>query len=135
MDCFDIPVKTCQNILWFCKHGQKGRNRTVKILFFSLNYKSFPIQSGFEQLYSSIRWRVMAIWKRGVFHPRLGLWVQKFLQIFVFFVHYFGHRYARKSFKGSKDVDFGLVSKIILNQNNGSMGWSPGPSKGGQKKQ
>ena len=82
---------------------------------------------------SSIRWRVMAIWKRGVFHPRLGLWVQKFLQIFVFFVHNFGYRYARKSFKGSEDVDFGVVSKQILSQNNGSMGWSPGPSKGGKK--
>jgi len=21
--------QTCQNILWFCKHGQKGRNLTV----------------------------------------------------------------------------------------------------------
>jgi len=21
MDCFDRPVKTWQNILWFCKHG------------------------------------------------------------------------------------------------------------------
>jgi len=25
--------QTCQNILWFCKHGQKGRNRTAKSLF------------------------------------------------------------------------------------------------------
>jgi len=33
----------------------------VEIVFFSLNYKSFPIQSGFEQLFSSIRWRVLAI--------------------------------------------------------------------------
>jgi len=32
-----------------------------KDFFFSLNYKSFPIQTGFEQLSSSIRWRVMAI--------------------------------------------------------------------------
>jgi len=54
-------MKTCQNILWFCKHGQKGRNRTMKIVFFSLNCKSFPIQSGFEQLSSSIRWRLLAI--------------------------------------------------------------------------
>jgi len=50
--------QTCQNILWFCKHGQKGRNRTLKIVFFSLNYKSFLIQSGFEQLCSSIRGRL-----------------------------------------------------------------------------
>jgi len=61
MDCFDRPVETCQNILWFCKHGQKGRNRRVKIVFFSPNYKSFPIQSGFEQLSSSIRWLLLAI--------------------------------------------------------------------------
>jgi len=33
----------------------------AKSFFFSLNYKSFPIQSGFEQFPSSIRWRVMAI--------------------------------------------------------------------------
>jgi len=61
MERFEKPVKTCQNNLWFCKHSQKGRNRTVKSLFFSLNYKSFPIQSGFEQLSASIRWRVIAI--------------------------------------------------------------------------
>jgi len=30
------------------------------------------------------------------------------------FVHNFGYRYARKSFKGSKDGDFGLVSEKIL---------------------
>jgi len=52
MDCFDRPVKTSCG---FVKNGQKGGNRTVKIVFFSLNYKSFPIQSGFEQLSSSIR--------------------------------------------------------------------------------
>jgi len=36
------------------------------------------------------------------------------------FVHNFGYRYARKSFKGSKDADFGLVSEKILSHNNGS---------------
>jgi len=45
--------------------------------------------------------------------------------------HNFRSRYARKSFKGSKDADFGLVSKKILSQNNGPMDWGPG--KGGQK--
>jgi len=60
-DCLEKPVKTCQNNLWFCKPSQKGRNSTSKSFFFSLNYKSFPIQSGFEQLSSSIPWRVMAI--------------------------------------------------------------------------
>jgi len=53
----------------------------------------------------------------------------------LFFAHNFGYRYARKRFKGSKDANFGLVSRKILNQNNGPMGWGPGPGKGGQKKQ
>jgi len=125
----------CQNILWFCKHGQKGRNRKAKSPVFSLNYKSFHIQSGFEQLSSSICWRVMATWKSGVFHPRLGFVGAEIFTKFSFFVHNFGYRYARKSFKGSKDADFGLVSKTILSQNNGSMGWGPEPGKNGQKSQ
>jgi len=49
------------------------------------------------------------------------------------FVHNFGYRYARKSFKGSKDADFGLVSKKILSHNNGPIGWSPGPGKYSKK--
>ena len=53
---------------------------------------------------------------------------------FWFFIHNFGYRYARKSFKASKDADFGLVSEKILIQNNGSMGWGPWPGKGGQKR-
>ena len=53
-------IETCQNNLWFCKHSQKSRNRTAKF-FFQPNYKSFPIQNGFEQLSNSIRWRVMSI--------------------------------------------------------------------------
>jgi len=48
--------------------------------------------------------------------------------------HNFRSRYASKSFKGSKDADFGLVSKNILSQNNGPIGCGPGPGKGGQKK-
>jgi len=52
---------------------------------------------------------------------------------FGFFGHDFGYRYARKSFKGSKDVDFGLVSENFLSHNNGPMGWGPGPGKGSQK--
>jgi len=35
--------------------------------------------------------------------------------------------FARKPFKGSKDADFCLVSEKNLSQNNGPMGWSPGP--------
>jgi len=59
--------------------------------------------------------------------------VQKFSPILFRFGHDFGYRYARKSFKGSKDADFGLVSEKILSHNNGLMGWSPGPGKGSQK--
>jgi len=53
---------------------------------------------------------------------------------FWFLIHNFGYRYARKQFKGSKDADFCLVSEKNLSQKNGSMGWVPGPGKGGQKK-
>jgi len=49
------------------------------------------------------------------------------------FVHTFDYRYARKSFKGSKDADFGLESEKILSNNNGPMGWGPGPGKSSQK--
>jgi len=52
---------------------------------------------------------------------------------FCFFGRNFGYRYARKSFKGSKDGDFGLASEKILSHNNGPMGWGPGPGKGSQK--
>jgi len=51
-----------------------------------------------------------------------GLWVLKFSPIFGVFFHNFGYRYARKSFKDSKDADFGLVSEKILIHNNGAMG-------------
>jgi len=95
----------------------------AKIFFFSLNYKSFPIQTRFEQLSSPIRWRVIAISKRDVFQPRLGFVGVEIFTNFWCFVHTFGHRYARKSFKGSKDVDFGLVSEKILSHNNGPIGW------------
>jgi len=115
------PVKTCQNKLWFCKHSQKGRNRTVKS-FFSLNYKSFPIQTGFEQLASSIRWRVMAIQKRDVFQHKLGLAGAEIFTKFWCFVYNFGYRYARMLLKGSKDADFGLVPDKILSHNNDLMG-------------
>ena len=51
----------------------------------------------------------------------------------LFFIHNFGYRYARKPFKGSKDVDFCLVSETNLSQKDGSIVWCPGPGKGGQK--
>jgi len=61
------------------------------------------------------------------------LWVQIYSPIFVFFIHNFGYSYARKPFKGSKDVGFCLVSEKKLGQKNGLMGWGPGPGQGGQK--
>jgi len=48
---------------------------------------------------------------------------------FWYFVHNFGYRYARKSFKGSRDADVGLVSEKILSHNNGPMGWAQGQVK------
>jgi len=53
----------------------------------------------------------MAIYKRGVIHPRLGFVGAEIFTNFWDFIHNFGSRYARKPFKGSKDADFGLVSK------------------------
>jgi len=75
----------------------------------------------------------MAISKSGVFQPRLGFVGAEIFTNFWCFVHNFGYRYARKSFKGSKDADFGLVSENILNHNNGPIGWGPGPDKRSQK--
>ena len=48
--------------------------------------------------------------ERGVFHPRLGFVEAENFTNFWFFIHNFGYRFARESFKGSKDADFGLVS-------------------------
>jgi len=53
--------------------------------------------------------------------PKLGFWPI-----------IFGYRYANKSIQGSIDADFDLVFNKILSQKSGSMGWGPGPAKGGQ---
>jgi len=58
MDCFDRPVKTSCG---FVNMARKAEITLRKFFFFSLNYKSFPIQIGFEQLSSSIRWQVLSI--------------------------------------------------------------------------
>ena len=52
-----------------------------------------------------------------------------------FLTHNFGYRYARKSNQGSIDADFHLVLNKTFSQNSGSMGWGPGPAKGGQNLQ
>ena len=133
MECFDKPVKHVKTSCGFVNMARKAEIARRKF-FVSLNYKSFPIQSGFEQLSSSICWGVMAIYKRGVLHARLGFVSAEMLTNFGFFIDNFGYRYARKPFKGSKDAEFGLVSANILNQNIGWLGWRPGPGKVGQKK-
>ena len=68
-----------------------------------------------------------------MFQPELGFVGAEMFTNLGFFGHNFGYSYARKSFKGSKDADFGLVSEIILSHNTGPMGWGPGPGKGSQK--
>jgi len=68
-----------------------------------------------------------------VFQPKLGFVGAEIFTNFCFFIHNFGYAYARKPVKGSKDVDFCLVSKKNLSQKNGSMGWGLGPGKSGQK--
>jgi len=47
----------------------------------------------------------------------------------------FGFRHARKPIKGSKDWDGSLVSKTTLRPKIGSLDWSPGSGKVGQKTQ
>jgi len=68
-----------------------------------------------------------------VFQPKWGFVGAEIFPNFVFFGQNFGYTYARKSFKGSKDADFGLVSEKSLSHNNDPMGWSPGSGKGSQK--
>jgi len=103
-------VKTTCGFVNIARKAEIGRR---KVFFFNLNYKSFPIHTGFEPLSSPIRWRVMAIYKRDVFQPRLGFVGVQIFTNFWCFVHNFGYRYARKSFKVSKDADFDLVSEKV----------------------
>jgi len=52
----------------------------------------------------------MAIYKRGVIHPRLVfVWVEILTTFWVLW-HNYGSRYARKPNKGFKDSDDSLVS-------------------------
>ena len=89
MECFDKPVKHVKTSCGFVNMARKAEIARRKF-FVSLNYKSFPIQSGFEQLSSSICWGVMAIKKRDVLHPRLGFVGAEIFTKFCFFVHNFG---------------------------------------------
>jgi len=73
--------KICINILSSCTHQKKQKTSKSKIYFFIANYKTFPIFRGFEQLSSSIGWRVTA-WC-GIF-PRLAFVGLEFLPIIGF---------------------------------------------------
>ena len=50
-----------------------------------------------------------------------------------FLIRNFGSRYARKPIKGCKDSDDSLVSKQIIIEKIGYLGWYLGPGKGGPK--
>ena len=54
---------------------------------------------------------------------------------FCFFIHNFGYRYARKQFKGFKDVDFCLVSEKNLIQKNDQWVGAQGQVKVAKKMQ
>ena len=71
--------------------------------------------------------------EKGCVPTQIGVCGVGIFTNFCFFIHNVGCRYARKLFKGSKDADFCLVSEKNLSQKNESMGWGPGPGKGGQK--
>jgi len=55
----------CINILPLCEHQQKTRHPKLNKILFISNYKTLPIFRGFEQLSSSISWRVMALSQNG----------------------------------------------------------------------
>jgi len=44
--------------------------------------------------------------KKGCIPPQVGVCGSRNFQQFCFFYSYFGYKYARKSFEGSKDADF-----------------------------
>ena len=81
-DCLQKPIKSCQNNLWFCKHSQKGRNRTAKSFFSAQTTSLSPF---WPDLNSSLARSAGEWWpfKKGMFSsPDWGLWVLTFLPIF-----------------------------------------------------
>jgi len=104
----------------------------LNFFYFILNYTTPPVITGFEQLSSSICCRVVAgqiCPERANYAFSEKYWIRPKT---VFLTHNFGCSYASKSTKGSVDADFDLVFNKTLSQKNGSMGWGPGPAKGGQ---
>ena len=104
--CLDNLVKTCQNVMWL---SPKGRH--PHWIFFNSKLQDVPTNRGFEQLSSSICWRVMTIQTMGVIHPRLAFSGAEIFTKFLFLANNYGSRNGRKWIKGSKDVEFGLVTK------------------------
>ena len=93
----------------------------------------FGFFRGLEQL-SSLFWRrLMAISELGVIQLRFPFVGVEIFTIFQFLWHSFGSRYARKPIKGSKDSDDSIVSKKNLRDKIGSLDWSAGTQKLGQK--
>ena len=115
-----------QNIHKLCQHQQKPDIKNWNNFFFITNYQTFPIFEGFEQLSSSIDWRVTAFSKK---QPRLAFVRLHFLSNFWFLSHKFDPRYVRRPIKGSKDSDHSLVSKKLEQK----MTWYGGPGNLGQK--
>ena len=120
----DQPITLSKNYKTYPNHdmiNQKPPTQNLKY-FLILNYKTFRVCRGFEQLFSSICSWVMAgqnlSWEcksylscSFLFLPKIG-----------FLSHNFGSRYARKPIKGSKDW-----------AENGLLHWGPGPGKLGQR--
>jgi len=120
------------NILSLCRHQQKDDIPSLKMSF-SLNYRTFPIYRGLEQLSSWSCWRVMAIYNMGVIYPGSALVGEEMFNNVWFLAHIFGSRYATKPTKGSKDSNDNLVSNKILNQDIDLLDWHLGPGKIGPK--
>jgi len=118
----------------FVNIARKAEIARWKVFFSAYTTSVSPFRS---DLNSSLARSAGEWWpfRKGVFSIPLGFVGAEIFTNFWCFVHNFGYRYARKSFKGSKDADFGLVSTNNLSQKNGPMGWGPGPAKSGHKKQ
>jgi len=95
MDCFDKPVKTCQNILWFCKHGQKGGNRTVNFFSVKTTSLSHSERIGTVRLWLDLLGSDSHI-EKGCFALKLGFVSAEIFTNFGFVFDDFCYRYAKK---------------------------------------
>jgi len=107
--------------MWLCKHpvvmqtscgyvNMANRNRAVK-RFVQCKLQVFP---HLEPVWTALWLDLLASdghIEKGCIPPQVGVCGCRNFHQFVFFIHNFGYRYARKPFKGSEDADFGLVSE------------------------